>query len=68
MVWIEGKKFSKEVFHNSRWKLSWDNYIFDLLGIIFSGYLEEIEDLNYLSNLLKIRKIIIDPNRANNGY
>ena len=58
MVWIGGKKFSKEVFHHSRWKLSWDNCIFDLLGIKFSVNLEEIEDLNYLPKLLEIRKII----------
>ena len=58
MVWIGCKKFSNEVLHHSRWKLSWDNCIFDLLGIKFSVNLEEIEDLNYLPKLLEIRKII----------
>ena len=62
MVWIGGKKFSKKVFHHSLWKLSWDNCIFDLLGIKFSVNLEEMEDLNYLPKLLEIRKIIINGN------
>ena len=33
MVWIGSKKFSKEVFHHTRWKLYWNNRKFDLLGI-----------------------------------
>ena len=72
MVWIGNKKFSKEVFHLSRWKVSWDNGIFDLLGIKFPVNLEEIKDLSYILKLLEIQKnnksIEINPNRTNNGY
>lgn len=30
MVWIGSKTFSKDVFHHSRWKLSWNNLNFEL--------------------------------------
>ena len=58
MVWIGSKKFSKEVFHHSRWKLSWNNLNFELLGIKFSVTLDEMEELNYLPKLSEIRRLI----------
>lgn len=33
MVWIGRKNFSRDVFHHSRWKLSWGNLTFKLLCI-----------------------------------
>ena len=74
MVWIGGKKFSKKVFHYSRWKLSWDNCIFYLLGVKCSVNSEKIEDLNNYRSYWKYEKNKsmetkeIDPNRADNGY
>ena len=58
MIWIGSKKFSKEVFHHSRWKLDWNNSKFDLLGITFSVNLKEMLELNYTTKLEDIRKII----------
>lgn len=58
MVWIGSKKFSKDVFHHSRWKLSWNNLNFELLGIKFSVKLDEMEELNYLPKLSEIRRLI----------
>ena len=58
MVWIGSKKFSKEVFHHTRWKLDWESSNFDLLGIKFSTNLPEMIDLNYRPILIKVRNII----------
>lgn len=58
MVWIGSKKFSKDVFHHSRWKLTWNNTTFDLLGIKFSVNLHEMPELNYKSKLLEIEQTI----------
>lgn len=58
MVWIGSKKFSKDVFHHSRWKLTWNNTIFDLLGNKFSVNLQEMPELNYKSKFLEIEKSI----------
>lgn len=54
MVWIGRKKISRDVFHFSRWKLSWDNLTFELLDIIFSVTIDERED-DYIPKLSKIR-------------
>ena len=62
MVWIGSKKFSKEVFHHTRWKLDWNNRKFDLLGIKFCTDLHEMIDLNYKTKLDEIKKIIIQWN------
>lgn len=35
IVWIGSKKFSKQVFHHTRWKLDWGSTTFVLLGIHF---------------------------------
>jgi hypothetical protein len=58
MIWIGSKKFSKEVFYHSRWKLDWNNPKYDLLGITFSVNLKEMLELNYMTKLENIRKII----------
>lgn len=58
MVWIGSKKFSKDVFHHTRWKLDWNNTAFDLLGIKFSINLEEMSELNYSPKLSEINKIM----------
>lgn len=56
MVWIGSKKFSKETFHYSRWKLDWNNTNFDLLGIKFSVNLDDMINLNYNVKLDDIKK------------
>ena len=58
MIWIGSKKFSKEIFHHSRWKLNWSNTNFEMLGIKFSVNLREMIDINYDNKLLNIKKII----------
>lgn len=59
MVWIRSKKFSRDVFHHTRWKLNWNNSTFDLLGIKFSVTLtlDEIYSLNYEPKLSEIKSI-----------
>lgn len=44
IIWIGSKKFSKEVFHHTRWKLDWGSTTFVLLGIHFSVNLENITE------------------------
>lgn len=51
MVWIGRKKISRDVFHFSRWKLSWDNLTFELLDIIFSVTIDKREDKLYTKTL-----------------
>lgn len=58
MVWIGSKKFSKETFHHSIWKLDWNNTNFDLLGIKFSVNLDDMINLNYNVKLDDIKKLI----------
>lgn len=58
MVWIGSNKFSKDVFHHSRWKLTWNNTTFDLLGIKFSVNLQEMPELNYKSKILEIEQTV----------
>lgn len=70
MVWIGRKKISRDVFHFSRWKLSWDNLTFELLDIIFSVTIDEREDKLYTKflknkNIKKSMEIkLINPYRA----
>jgi hypothetical protein len=56
MIWIGSKKFSKEVFHHTRWKFEWNNTKFDLLGIKFCNDLKEMVEFNYKSRLEEIKK------------
>lgn len=58
MVWIGSKKNSKDVFHYSRLKLTWNNTTFDLVGIKFSVNLQEMPELNYKSKFLEIEQTI----------
>ena len=58
IVWIGSKKFSKEVYHHTRWKLEWGCTTFNLLGIEFSVDMKEIVDLNYNSQIPKIKALI----------
>ena len=58
MIWIGSKKFSKDVYHHSRWKFEWNNTNFDLLGIKFSVDLNNMIDLNYSPKLNEIKKIL----------
>ena len=58
IVWIGSKRFSKEVFHHSRWKLDWGATSFNLLGIHFTTDLEDIVDINYNLQLPKIKALI----------
>lgn len=58
MVWIGSKKFSREVFHHTRWKLNWNNSTFDLLGIKFSVTLDEMSSINNEPKLSDIKRIL----------
>ena len=58
MIWIGSKKFSKEVFHHSRWKLDWQSTKFELLGVNFSLNLDEMLDLNYNTRLIDIKNTL----------
>lgn len=58
MVWIGSKKFLREVFYYIRWKLNWNNLIFDLLGIKFFVILDEMFSFNYEFKLLDIKRIL----------
>ena len=58
MIWIGSKKFSKDVFHHSRWKLNWNKTNFEMLGIKFSVNLWEMTDINYSPKLSDIQKLI----------
>lgn len=60
MVWIESRKFSKEVSYHSRWKLDWNNPTFDLLNTKFSVNLDEmrIVKLNYPSTFSEVSRLI----------
>lgn len=51
MVWIGRKKNSRDAFHFSRWKLSWEHLTFELLDIIFSVTIDEREDKLYTKTL-----------------
>lgn len=57
MVWIGSEKFSRNVFHHTRWKLNWNNSTFYLLGIKFSVTLDEMSSLNYEPKLSEIKSI-----------
>ena len=56
-IWIGSKKFSKDVYHH-RWKLTWGDTNFSLLGIDFSVNLNDMVYMNYKKQLEKIDKLI----------
>ena len=56
VIWIGRKKFSKDVFHHTRWKLQWGTTQFNLLCIVFSVNLENIVELNYVTKFLDMQK------------
>ena len=58
LVWIGSKKFSKQIFHHTRWKIDRESSNFDLLWIKFSIHLQEMIDLNYRPIFIKERNII----------
>jgi hypothetical protein len=58
VIWIGKKKFSKDVYHHTRWKLEWGATTFTLLGINFSVNLEQIIELNYDSKIIEIQKLM----------
>ena len=58
VICIGSKRFSKDVFHHTRWKLQWGTTQFNLLGIVFSVNLENIVELNYETKLLDMKKTI----------
>ncbi len=59
------RKFSKEVYHHSRWKFTEFDTRFNLLGISFSVNLEEMKDINYISVMEKIDKLLTRWNSRN---
>ena len=63
IIWIGSKKFSKEVYHHTRWKLQWGATQFSLLGIEFSVNLDEMVSINYNSQLPKIKCLLNNWNR-----
>lgn len=44
-------KFSRDVFHRTKWKLNMNNSTFDLLEMKFFVTLDDISSLNYDSKL-----------------
>lgn len=58
MVWFGNKTFSRDVFHQTRWKLKWNNLTFDLLGIKFSVTLDEMFSLNSEPKVSDIKMIL----------
>ena len=58
VIWIGSKRFSKDVFHHTRWKLQWGITQINLLGILFSVNLENIVELNYETKLLNMKTSI----------
>ena len=43
-----GQKYSSDVYHHDRWKLTWGCTTFEMLGIEFCVNLAEIVTLNFL--------------------
>ena len=63
IVWIGSKKFSKDVYHHSRWKFDWGSSCFTLLGIQFSVNLDEMISLNFNEQLPKIKSLLCQWNK-----
>ena len=58
MIWIGSKKFSKDVFHHSRWKFEWNNKTFNLLGVEFTINLSDMLEINYKYKVEEIKRIM----------
>ena len=58
MIWIGSKKFSKDVFHHSRWKFEWNNKTFNLLGVEFTINLSDMLEINYKNKVEEIKRIM----------
>lgn len=65
IIWIGCKKFSKEVYHHSRWKFTEFHTRFNLLGISFSVNMEEMIDINYIPVMENIDKLLSRWNSRN---
>ena len=57
VVWIGKEKFSSNSI-KTKWKLSWNQQGFDMLGIKFHVDLPKMIELNYRSKLLKAESIL----------
>ena len=57
-IWIGCKKYSKDVYHHTRWKLDWGPNQFMLLGINFTLNLEDILIYNFDSKIKQIQNVI----------
>ena len=57
LVWIGAEKFSTRSI-KTKWKLSWGNYKFKLLGIHFNTELEEMIRDNYAPKITQMERII----------
>ena len=55
VVWVGSKKFSKEVFHHTRWRLEWGVTRFMMLGINFNVNLREMIVENFDSKIDNIK-------------
>lgn len=58
LIWIGSKKFSKNVYHHTRWKFNLKETKFDLFGIKFSVNLDEMIDLDYTNKMEQILKLL----------
>ena len=58
VIWIGGKRFSKDVFHHTRWKLQWGTTQFNFLDIIFWVNFANIVELNYETKLLDMKNLL----------
>ena len=57
-IWIGSKKYSKDVYHHTRWKLEWGSNQFSLLGINFTLNLNEIIESNFDPKMKQIKNLI----------
>ena len=56
-IWIGSKKYSKDIYHHTRWKLDWGANQFMLLGINFTLNLD-ILIYNFDSKIKQIQNVI----------
>ena len=58
VICIGSKKYNKDVYHHTRWKLDWGANQFMLLGINFTLNLEDILIYNFDSKIKQIQNVI----------
>ena len=58
IIWIGSKKYSPDVYHHDRWKLTWGCTTFEMLGIEFCVNLAEMVTLNFDKQISKIRSLL----------